>query len=81
MPAFKCPGQDTRFWKPEDVCEVKCPGCGTDLEFWKDEPFRQCPKCRGRVRNPKIDIGCAEWCQYAEKCLGYVPAKDNGEKK
>ena len=21
------------------------------------------------VINPKIDLGCAEWCQYAEQCL------------
>jgi hypothetical protein len=22
------------------------------------------------VRNPRIDLGCAEWCQYAPECLG-----------
>jgi hypothetical protein len=22
------------------------------------------------VANPKIDLGCAQWCRYAEKCLG-----------
>ena len=23
---MRCPGQDTRFWKPEDIFEMKCPG-------------------------------------------------------
>ena len=22
------------------------------------------------VTNPKIDLGCAEWCQYAQQCVG-----------
>ena len=26
--------------------------------------------------NPKIDLGCAEWCRYAEQCLGIVTVKD-----
>lgn len=81
MPVFKCPGRDTRFWKPDDVYDVKCPGCGADLEFWKDEPFRSCRNCGGRVRNPKVDVGCAEWCQYAKECLGFVPLKDEPRKK
>jgi len=24
------------------------------------------------VLNPKIDLGCVKWCQYAEQCLGIV---------
>ncbi len=66
----RCPGQDQRFWKPGDIFELKCPGCGTPLEFWKDEPDRKCRSCGKKVRNPRIDLGCAEWCQYAEQCLG-----------
>ena len=23
----RCPGQDQRFWKPDDTFEVTCPGC------------------------------------------------------
>jgi hypothetical protein len=43
------------------------------MEFWKDEPVLHCPKCKQEVRNPKIDMGCAEWCQYADECLGKLP--------
>jgi len=66
----RCPGQDQRFWKPEDIFEVKCPGCGGFVEFFKDEPKLKCHECGRLVANPKIDLGCAEWCQYAEQCLG-----------
>jgi putative nucleotidyltransferase with HDIG domain len=67
---FRCPGQDQRFWKPEDIFEVQCPGCGKTIEFFKDEPKLKCRKCGQMVINPKIDLGCAEWCQYAEQCMG-----------
>jgi len=66
----RCPGQDQRFWKPEDIFEVECSGCGRALEFFKDEPKLKCRGCGKIVVNPKIDLGCAEWCQYAEQCLG-----------
>jgi len=66
----KCPGQDSRYWKPDDVFETTCPACGQNIEFFKDDPKRKCPKCGQTVTNPKIDLGCAQWCQYAEQCLG-----------
>ena len=66
----RCPGQDQRFWKPGDIFEVKCPGCGRPVEFFKDEPKLKCRKCGKLVTNPRIDLGCAEWCQYAEQCVG-----------
>ena len=69
----RCPGQDTRYWKPEDIFDIRCPQCGKKMEFFKDEPFLKCPSCRTKVRNPKIDLGCAEWCKYAEECLGQMP--------
>jgi len=65
----RCPGQDQRFWKPEDIFDVNCPGCGGSIEFFKDEPKLKCRNCGQVVANPKIDLGCAEWCQYAEQCL------------
>jgi putative nucleotidyltransferase with HDIG domain len=65
----RCPGQDQRFWKPEDIFEVSCPGCNIPIEFFKDEPKLKCRNCGQAVANPKIDLGCAEWCQYAEQCL------------
>jgi putative nucleotidyltransferase with HDIG domain len=72
----RCPGQDQRFWKPEDIFEVNCPDCGTTLEFFKDEPKLKCRKCKQVVVNPKIDLGCAEWCNYAEQCLGVSVVKN-----
>ena len=74
----RCPGQDQRFWKPEDIFEVKCPGCGGPIEFFKDEPKLKCRECARMVVNPKIDLGCAEWCQYAEQCVGVSAAKEAG---
>ncbi len=71
----RCPGQDQRFWKPGDIFEVKCPGCGGTVEFFKDEPKLKCQKCVQMVTNPKIDLGCAKWCQYAEQCVG-TPAAE-----
>ncbi len=65
----KCPGQDQRFWKPEDIFDVSCPSCNKPVEFFKDEPKLKCRNCGQSVVNPKIDLGCAEWCQYAEQCL------------
>ncbi len=72
----RCPGQDQRFWKPEDIFEVQCPGCDTTVEFFKDEPKLKCRKCGQMVINPKIDLGCAEWCQYAEQCMGVDTLKN-----
>jgi len=69
---LRCPGQDQRFWKPDDIFDVKCPGCGQTVEFFKDEPKLKCRECGQTVINPKIDLGCAQWCRYAEQCLGII---------
>ena len=76
---FRCPGQDPRFFKPEDIFEVDCPGCGHAVEFFKDEPSLKCRNCGKTVANPKIDLGCAEWCKYADKCTGvpFNKVRDN----
>jgi DNA-directed RNA polymerase subunit RPC12/RpoP len=66
-----------RYWKPEDICLARCPHCGAEIEFWKDEPVRQCPSCRKEVRNPKLDPGCAEWCKHGPECVE-PPPKSNG---
>ena len=68
----KCPGQDQRFWDPEDIFESGCPNCGDLVEFWKDEPQVKCPKCKTLITNPRLDLGCAEWCKFAKECLGQV---------
>ena len=69
----RCPGQDMRFWKPQDIFSMPCPECGTQLEFWKDEPFLLCSGCGTEVKNPRIDLGCAKWCKFAKECLGRRP--------
>ena len=74
---FRCPGQDQRYWKPEDIFDVRCPHCGYEIEFWKDEPNHQCPECAKMVRNPRLDTGCAQWCKHAEECL---PGELSGQK-
>ncbi len=66
---MKCPGQNPQNWKPEDIFEVKCSFCDEMIEFWKDELFRNCTHCKKRNLNPKINIGCAEWCPHGEECL------------
>jgi ribosomal protein S27E len=66
----RCPGQDQRFWKPKDIFEVSCPGCGRAVEFFRDEPTVKCRACGRLVVNSRLDMGCAEWCRHAEQCLG-----------
>ena len=67
---MKCPGQDSRYWKPGAIFEVKCPACGNKVEFFKDDTTRVCKKCGHRFLNPNMDFGCASYCQYAEQCIG-----------
>ena len=69
---MKCPGQDTRYWKPGDIFETTCPECGRAVEFFKDESARRCRGCRAMVVNPKMDFGCAAYCKYALECLGQM---------
>jgi hypothetical protein len=57
MEQMKCPGQDTRYWKPGDIFVAE------------DDTRRRCAWCGHLFYNPKIELGCAEWCQYAEKCV------------
>ena len=73
----KCPGQDQRYWKPDDIFEISCLKCGALIEFWKDEPTLKCPKCKKLNTNPKLDLSCAEWCKYAKECLGTLSSHDN----
>jgi len=68
-----CPGQDTRFWRPEDIFEIDCEACGTPVEFFKDDVYRRCTHCGRRIENPRFNLGCAQWCEHARECLGYDP--------
>jgi HD superfamily phosphohydrolase YqeK len=68
--AMRCPGQDSRYWKPGAIFEVPCPVCDNPVEFFKDESIRRCKKCGHKLVNPKMDFGCAAYCKFAEQCLG-----------
>ena len=70
---MRCPGQDSRFWRPGAIFEAKCPECGHAAEFFKDESSRRCPACGHKFVNPKMDFGCAAYCKFAEQCLGDLP--------
>lgn len=70
---MRCPGQDTQFWNENSIFEANCPKCGAVVEFFKDDTARKCGSCEHRFANPKMDFGCASYCQYAEQCLGSLP--------
>ena len=70
MAISQCPGQDKRFWRPDDIFESPCPACGAAIEFWKDDVRRRCRGCGATAANPRFDMGCAAWCKFAEQCLG-----------
>lgn len=73
---MRCPGQDSRYWKEDAVFETPCPKCENSVEFFKDEGSRRCSKCGYRFPNPKNSFDCAQWCSYAEQCLGFVPERE-----
>ena len=70
---MKCPGQDSRYWKPGAIFEAKCPGCGAEVEFFKDDTTRRCSACGHKFLNPSLDFGCASYCKFAEQCIGNLP--------
>jgi Zn ribbon nucleic-acid-binding protein len=72
----RCPGQDTQFWGPDDIYSIDCPKCGKPMEFFKDDIRRRCRKCGHLFLNPKLDLGCSKWCQYAEQCIGTMSKEE-----
>ena len=70
---MKCPGQDSRYWKSGAIFEARCPKCGREVEFFKDDTARKCNHCGHRFINPSIDFGCASYCEFAEQCIGTLP--------
>jgi hypothetical protein len=77
---MKCPGQDTQFWDRNAIFEAPCPKCGALVEFFKDDTTRKC-RCGHRFVNPKMDFGCAAYCQFAEQCLGDLPPELAAQKE
>ena len=70
---MKCPGQDSQYWNKDAIFETKCSNCGAVIEFFKDDTSRRCKACGHRMVNPKMDFGCAAYCQFAEQCIGTLP--------
>jgi len=77
---IRCPGQDAREFDPEGVREHPCPRCARQVEFFPTDRSRKCPGCGARFRNPALDIGCAEWCRHAEKCVDFAPRQPDPHK-
>ena len=75
---MKCPGQDMKYWNSDAIYDVECPQCKRMVEFYKDDTTRKCNFCGHRFVNPKMDFGCATYCQFAEQCLGTLPEEFAG---
>jgi CRISPR/Cas system-associated endonuclease Cas3-HD len=78
---MQCPGQDSRFWGLDAIFDMPCPQCGQEVEFFKDEPTRTCKGCGLKIVNPKMDFGCASYCQFAEQCVGDLPPELLAQRK
>ena len=78
---MKCPGQDMQYWSDDAIFEIECPECTAAVEFYKDDTSRKCPSCGHRFVNPKLDFGCASYCQFAEQCLGTLPENFLGSRE
>ena len=70
-----------QYWKPGAIYEVPCPQCSRQVEFFKDDTARRCPGCGHRFVNPKLDFGCAAYCQFAEQCIGTLPPEVMAEQE
>jgi HD superfamily phosphodiesterase len=70
-----------RYWKPGAIFDAPCPQCGSQVEFFKDESTRKCPQCGHKMINPRMDFGCASYCQHAEQCLGELPPELLAQRK
>jgi len=78
---MRCPGQDSRYWKPGAIFDAPCPVCDHPVEFFKDESVRRCKKCGHKMVNPKMDFGCAAYCKFAEQCIGELPPELIAQKR
>ena len=61
-----CPG--SARLKTPTLEEKICPVCGNVIEIFSTDTEVACDKC-GFVAYTDA-LSCAQWCKYAEKCLG-----------
>ena len=66
MMLSKCPGQDSRNIRPENIA---CPQCGYAVEIFTDEVKVRCPKCAHIISRQKLP-SCVDWCMHARECVG-----------
>ena len=53
----KCPGQDLSQKRLEDVvCNLPCPKCGSEVEFFFDDKNRICPECGFKVSKSDVQL-------------------------
>lgn len=62
----KCPGKMVP--RNLESVLVPCPACGRIVEFFTDEPKRQC-RCGHFLLRESLPR-CADWCPAAAQCLG-----------
>jgi DNA-directed RNA polymerase subunit RPC12/RpoP len=62
----KCPGQDDRNLKSENLT---CPACGYRIEIFSDEIMVRCPKCKEQACRNRLP-SCVDWCKAARECIG-----------
>ncbi|MDD5311529.1 MAG: hypothetical protein PHO26_00640 [Dehalococcoidia bacterium] len=63
---FKCPGAANI--RTPTIKIKKCPRCGGEVELFSIDMKADCPSCGQTVFNNISS--CAQYCQYAEQCLG-----------
>jgi DNA-directed RNA polymerase subunit RPC12/RpoP len=63
---FRCPGNVAQTTPTIKI--KKCPHCGAEVEIFSTDMKVDCPVCGHSVFNNVNS--CAEYCQYAEQCLG-----------
>ncbi len=57
--------------------DIPCPRCTHAVEVFKDEQRARCRRCGHRFANPKGAFDCANWCEYAEQCVGVSASRVN----
>lgn len=62
----RCPGQDNRKFKVEDII---CVHCGYAAEIFSDEIKLICPSCRNLICKERLP-DCVDWCKAARECAG-----------